>query len=73
MKKFILLLTLVSLQYNVLEGDTIQSIAEKFCNSNNKIEVAIFREGIREINYDIIGNREVTKGITLQINRFEEM
>jgi hypothetical protein len=66
-----LLLALVTTQYTVLGNDTLQGIAEKFCRSNNRIEVAEFREGIREINYDMLGEREVKEGMVLAINQFK--
>ena len=72
MKKFFLLaLLLVSTSYTVQPGDSLQSIAEKFCNGTDRRQIAEFREGIREINYSIIGEYEVTPGMVITINHFE--
>lgn len=73
MKKWLLvLLVLVSTNYNVKEGDTLQNIAQQFCPSNAPWEqVAEFAAGIREINWDIMGKGEVKPGMVLTINHFE--
>jgi hypothetical protein len=74
MKKAILnliFLALVTFQYSVIDGDTLQSIAEKFCQYNDPRAVAEFREGIRQINYDVIGDGDVCKGMVLMINQFK--
>jgi LysM repeat protein len=70
--KFVLVLVLITNHYTVTDGDTLQSIAEKFCQSDNKIQVAEFREGIRELNYDIIGEGDVEKGMVILVNQFKE-
>ncbi len=69
MKQFILVLVLVAIQYTVNPGDTLQSIAEQYCPGDDPRQVAEFREGIREINYDLIGESDM--GLYLIINRWE--
>lgn len=64
-------LALISIQYNVASGDTLQSIAEQFCHTENKTEFAEFKEGIRQINYDLIGNGDVKTGMVITINQFK--
>lgn len=65
------LLALITTQYSVMGNDTLQGIAEKFCNSPNKRQVAEFREGIRELNYEIIGEGEVQEGMRILIVQFK--
>jgi len=71
MKRFILVLVLVAMQYTVSPGDTLQSIAEQYCQGDDPRQVAEFREGIRELNYDVIGEEDVWLGLVLEINRWE--
>lgn len=71
MKQFILGLVLVAMQYTVNSGDTLQSIAEQYCQGYDPQQVANFREGIRELNYDVIGESDVWAGLVLEINRWE--
>jgi hypothetical protein len=66
------MLVLITMQYTVDTGDTLQSIAEQYCLSNNPMEVAAFREGIRELNYDVLGEDEVWPGMEININRWDE-
>jgi hypothetical protein len=70
-KQFILALALVAMQYSVSTGDTLQSIAEQYCQGDDPRQVAEFREGIRELNYDVIGESEVWAGLKIVINRWE--
>jgi hypothetical protein len=70
MKQFILMLVVVAMQYTVNSGDTLQSIAEQYCQGDNPRQVAEFREGIRELNYDAIGESDVWEGLVLEINRW---
>lgn len=55
--------------YTVQQNDTLQSIAECYIlkNTGTKREINEFREGIREANYDVIGDSEVKPGQILQI------
>lgn len=69
MKQFILVLSLVVMQYTVSPGDTLQSIAEQYCQGDDPRQVAEFREGIRELNYSVIGESDVWAGLILEINR----
>jgi len=70
MKQFILMLAVVAMQYTVNSGDTLQSIAEQYCQGDDPRQVAEFREGIRELNYDSIGESDVWEGVVLEINRW---
>ena len=71
MKQFILVLALLTMQYTVNPSDTLQSIAELYCQGDDPRQVAEFREGIRELNYDVIGESDVWAGLVLEINRWE--
>ena len=71
MKQFILGLVLVAMQYTVNSGDTLQSIAEQYCQGDDPRQVADFREGIRELNYDVIGESDVWVGLEIVVNRWE--
>ncbi len=70
-RHFILTLVFITSQYTCSAGDTLQSIAEQYCQSDNHRQVMEFREGIRELNYDLIGDGEVWEGLVLEINRWE--
>ncbi|HWP50839.1 MAG TPA: LysM domain-containing protein [Clostridia bacterium] len=72
MKYLPLLLVLVTIHYTVATGDTLQLIAERYCPGTDPRQVAEFREGIRELNYDALGDAEVWPGLVLSINRWEE-
>lgn len=72
MKAILLLLALITIQYTCTPGDTIQSIAEQHCPGNDPRQVAEFREGLRDLNYDAIGEGEVWPEVKLKINRWEE-
>jgi len=72
MKQFILGLVLVAMQYTVNSGDTLQSIAEQYCQGDDPRQVAEFREGIRELNYEVIGESDVWAGVVLNINQWEQ-
>jgi hypothetical protein len=71
MKQFILAVALVAMQYTVNSGDTLQSIAEQCCQGDDPRQVVEFREGIRELNYGVIGESEVWAGLVLEINWWE--
>jgi hypothetical protein len=71
MRKMILLLAIIAIQYTCSNIDTMQSVAERYCKGNDPRQVAEFREGIRELNYDAIGESEVWAGLVLKINRWE--
>ena len=71
MKQIIFVLILITMQYTCSNGDTLQSVAERFCQGNNPRQVAEFREGIRELNYDLIGESEVWAGLVIKINQWE--
>ncbi len=47
------------MQYTVSPGDTLQSIADQYCQGDDPRQVAEFREGIRELNYDVIGESDI--------------
>jgi len=64
-------LALVAMQYTVSPGDLLQSIAEQYCQGDDPRQVAEFREGIRELNYDLIGESEVWVGLEIVLNRWE--
>jgi hypothetical protein len=70
-KQFILALSLVIMHYSVNTGDTLQSIAKQYCPGNDSRQVAEFREGIRELNYDVIGEGDVWAGLEIVVNRWE--
>jgi hypothetical protein len=70
MKQLILMLAIVAMQYTVNSGDTLQSIAEQYCQGDDPRQVAEFREGIRELNYGVIGESDVWEGLVLEINRW---
>ena len=59
-------------QYTCTEGDTIWSISKEW--SPNKCDEAVrqFASGVREVNYEKLGWGEVSPGMVIQINRFEE-
>ncbi|WP_090937962.1 LysM peptidoglycan-binding domain-containing protein [Pelosinus propionicus] len=59
------------MQYTVNPDDTLQSIAEQYCQGDDSRQVAEFREGIRELNYDVIGESDVWAGMKFQINSWE--
>lgn len=71
MKHILIILMLITIQYTVAAGDTLQSIAEQYCPGDNPQQVAEFREGIRQINYDLIGEGDVWPGMEIQINKWE--
>jgi 3-deoxy-D-manno-octulosonic-acid transferase len=71
MKNLLLLLILITIQYTCEPGDNLQTIAERYCPGDDIRQVAEFREGIRELNYDVIGESEVWPGLVLEINRWE--
>lgn len=71
MKQFILLFALIVMQHTCSTSDTLQSIAERYCQGNDARQVAEFREGIRELNYDVIGESDVWAGLILKINQWE--
>lgn len=53
--------------YEVKEGDTLTSIAQKFITSDRFLPE--FEEGIYELNYDVMhGIKKVEKGQILEIN-----
>ena len=54
MKQFILVLALVAMQFTVNSSDTLH-IAEQYCQGDDPRQVVEFREGIREMNYDLMG------------------
>ncbi len=70
MKQLILMLAIVAMQYTVNSGDTLQSIAEQYCQGDDPRQIAEFREGIRELNYSVIGESDVWEGVVLEINRW---
>ncbi len=70
MKQLFLMLAIVAMQYTVNSGDTLQSIAEQYCQGDDPRQVAEFREGIRELNYNVIGESDVWEGLVLEINRW---
>jgi len=71
MRQFFLMLILVSMQYAVNTGDTLQSIAEQYCSGHDPRQIAEFREGIRELNYDVIGEGDVWAGLEIIVNQWE--
>ncbi len=71
MRQFIVMLILITIQYTCEPGDNLQTIAERYCPGDDTRQVAEFREGIRELNYDLIGEGDVWPGIEIVINRWE--
>lgn len=71
MKHILTILMLITIQYTVAAGDTLQSIAEQYCPGTDAVQVAEFREGIRELNYELVGEGEVWPGMEIQINKWE--
>jgi hypothetical protein len=71
MRQILFVLMLVSMQYTVNTGDSLQSIAEQYCPGDDPRQIAEFREGLRELNYDSIGENDVSTGVKLQINLWE--
>ena len=71
MKRFVLVLVLVAIQHICSPGETLQSLAEEYCPGSRIRKVAEFREGIRELNYDVIGEGDVWVGLELRINSWE--
>lgn len=61
---------LVTENYVVQDGDTLDSIAMYYIKKNTygPREINEFREGIRELNYDMIKDGDVKKGEMLKIN-----
>jgi hypothetical protein len=61
--------TYITETYTVTGSDTLQSIAERFITKNTGTvrEIREFKEGIRELNFDVIGNGEVRAGEILKI------
>ena len=61
---------LVTENYVVQDGDTLDSIARYYIKKNTygPREINEFREGIRELNYDMIKDGDVKKGEMLKIN-----
>ena len=59
--------------YTVVEGDTLQTIAEQFVvrNTGTVRQIDEFTEGLRELNYSIIGDGEPLQGEILKINYWE--
>lgn len=53
-------------------GETLQSLAEENCPGSRSLQVAEFREGVRDLNYDAIGEGDVWAGLRIVINRWEE-
>jgi hypothetical protein len=68
MKQFILVLILVAVQHVCSTGETLQSVAEQYCQGDDPRQVAEFREGIRELNYDVLGESDVWAGVLIKIN-----
>ena len=71
MKRMILLLVIIAIQYTCSMSDTLQSVAERYCKGNDPRQVAEFREGIQELNYDLIGESDVWAGLALKINQWD--
>jgi hypothetical protein len=67
MKQFMLALVLVTIQHVCAIDDTLQSVAEQYCQDDNPRQVAEFRERIRELNYDAIGENRVWTGLVFKI------
>ncbi|MBU2701111.1 nucleoid-associated protein YgaU [Sporomusaceae bacterium BoRhaA] len=64
----------VTVTYTVTKSDTLQTIAERFIvkNTGTVRQIDEFREGIRELNFDVIGNDEVKPGQILKIGWWEK-
>jgi ABC-type glycerol-3-phosphate transport system substrate-binding protein len=62
-----------TVDYTVVAGDTLQSIAEKFIvrNTGTVRGIKEFEEGIRDENYEVIGDGGVLPGEILKINYWE--
>ena len=65
--------TYVTETYTVTKSDTLQGIAERFIvrNTGSIRQIDEFREGIRDENFEVVGNDEVTAGEILKINYWE--
>jgi len=65
--------TVVQVSYEVQQGDTLNSIAEKYVQKNTygSRDINEFREGIRELN-DWLLTRELKPGDVLRINYWEK-
>jgi Tfp pilus assembly protein FimV len=65
--------TYVTETYTVTKSDTLLTIAEQFIvkNTGTVRQIDEFCEGIREENYDVIGNGEVHAGEVLKITYWE--
>lgn len=59
--------------YTVTKSDSLPTIAERFItkNTGSVRQIDEFCEGIREENFDVIGNGEVHAGEVLKINYWE--
>ncbi len=66
--------TVVHVSYEAQEGDTLDSIAEKYVQKNTYgvRDFDEFKEGIRELN-DWLLTRDVKKGDVLRINYWERV
>ena len=66
--------TVVLVSYEAQEGDTLDSIAEKYVQKNTYgvRDFDEFKEGIRELN-DWLLTRDVKKGDVLRINYWEKV
>lgn len=66
--------TVVHVSYEVQEGDTLDSIAEKYVQKNTYgvRDFYEFKEGIRELN-DWLLTRDLKKGDVLRINYWEKV
>lgn len=71
MRRFVLVLVLVAIQHVCSTGETLQSLAEEYCPGSQNRQIAEFREGIRELNYDVLGENDVWAGLRIVINRWE--
>jgi hypothetical protein len=63
----------VEVNYTAVRGDTLQEVAERYIVKNTATirDIKEFKEGIREENFDVIGNREITLGDVLKITWWE--
>ena len=66
--------TVVHVSYEAQEGDTLDSIAEKYVQKNTYgvRDFYEFKEGIRELN-DWLLTRDVKKGDVIRINYWERV
>ena len=66
--------TVVHVSYEAQEGDTLDSIAEKYVQKNTYgvRDFDEFKEGIRELN-DWLLTRDLKKGDVLRINYWERV